>query len=296
MIHIISLDTYIHKIVRGNVDDDNHFHPQYATYDLCSAAIEIGRYLGIYDVQHTSYGICGKKALDLIDQVKSFYPIPSTIENEVRITLSDEEEYHYKMFGVIPSIPPQDILNFKVTLHSQIKKQDTLVFSVMQPGFDPIHISQLYNEQSVSIDKRHLILHPSYYSILKEDPCDTLIVNMDLFKSYYKIKKNIEILEIIAYIKYRLRGCANQIIVSLSSNHLLYFIRDEVYECKHHIRDSLHNHYETAIASALFIDQYDVLRNALSFSVASSLSVGMYTSNKTVIEMIKKEVIMKRIL
>lgn len=296
MIHIVTMFPYINKIVRGTLDDEHFFHPEYITYMLDSMGIQTGKYLQQLQLDHQVHGMVGSQAMEFMDTTMNFQPVQMSKHNGLQITLMNEEECYKKLIENKPVLQKSDAAFYELILDTKLKQDDVIVFCEETGDFHYQLIRKIYDRVSRKAKLVVSAVHPKYVSMFEKQPCNVLVQSLQELKQHYGIARELDLASIVLLVKETVRSYGRIVILSVSSNCLLVFLGDEVYKATYKVTDPIQGTYIAAIVSGV-LKSYEqtedltfLMKTIMSLSVGASLSSGLYIADSKVLEEIAETV------
>ena len=295
MIHIIESLPYLEKTVRGNLNEDKEFSSEFVSYRLNNTAISLSRHLEKMELTYKTYGIVGRQAFRYSEDINNFYPIEMNKKNEMRIQLMVEEEKYYEFTEEIPILEKWETRLFSSVVCDYIHDDISVVVE------DEYHnnsrsVYELHNE----IKKKSSLLigcvHPKYLKVYPKHFFNVVVVDYTNMVNSFHMKQHTSITEIGNFVREKLSLFARIVVVNVSSHQMIVSLNGKLYAATYIVKDPIREHYLDAILAGIIKcyeedgDIHVLLKEALSRSVAASLSSGLYVANNKLLMDIKSKI------
>lgn len=295
MIHTITLNPFIEQRVRGATKDDILYEPQLKTYTSGGIGINVNKCLHAYHIDSEAHFIADSKTTSFIKEELHTLGINCTYleskrEHKIRNSYYDENEVCLNK-----EVEPCQIEDVHTTLLTSlilpnINEEDVVFLEYNETIVSTQAMQAMYTQLRQQCEVMICDLHPMYYSVLKQNQSNVLLLDAKTLQKQIGRKP---LSEIITYIQEAISPLAKIVVYAISANDFLFFFEGSVQRVVCSVKQVSNYIHKEAIISGIikcYIEDGDLRtlsEQCLSMSVGACLSGGLYAPSKEVITSLK---------
>lgn len=299
MIHTITLNPFVKKIIRGDIKDEIMYEPSVSTYTCGGIGLQVSTCLKAYHLDSQAHFITGSNIVSFIKEDLEAKGITYTyIETNTKAPIL--AQYHDEVKGcLLEDVEPcqiEDIhtILFTSLLQSKIKKEDVVVLEYNEEILSVETLRKMYSALYDTCEVMICDLHPTYYPILEEKQANVLLVEASALQKQMGGKKALS--EVIETIQNKMTSLAKIIVYVVSANDFLLFFEGNVYRVVCTVKDPTKKVHKEAIIAGIikcYLEDGDLKtlsEHCLSMSVGAGLSDGLYAPSEEVIQSLHSKI------
>ncbi|NBK98940.1 MAG: hypothetical protein EOM50_13140 [Erysipelotrichia bacterium] len=300
MIKTITLTPCIEKRVRGKQVDEISYRIEKVSMSSGGIGIKVSKLLKAYHLENKAMMIAPSNIASFLKEDLMTYGIECKMMETANtgsvnlVFLDDDYRDQLCETGYVDDL---QLSLFTSICKEEIHSQDVVVFVHEQEDISIQGISCFLEMLERQSKVQVLVLHPSYWHILKQYHANVLLVD-EIQCLHYLKKQRLPLSEMMDSIQKQLTPFAKIIIYTLQYNDFLVFVEGQVYRVVCHIKSSHHTIYKEALITGIIRcyeedgDLEMLCEQCMCLSVGMSISKGLSVPDEKSIAILKEKVIL----